>query len=393
MTDQQTIEIISGALQMPFTARYVEEDVLAKLMTKYPYFVPARYVKAHQQYSNDGNLSDSLLSASYAYTGNWIQFWQYAQGILPETSTTRFQYDDATEDVATFDDTVQIQSEAELFITDHESNLVSSHDSYLLDEGTKPAASINTDESALPEGWMPMENNAFEIAPQAEQTWIQTDPNEITGELVTEEHTEELHLENPETPEDIPVYAHPATPENDDNIYSEPIMHETQHQTAAEPMFEPAYIEDYFMQQGIKVSGEMPAQIEELRPKPIDARDRSLMVMMSFTEWLLHFKSASEKQKEEAEGQKAVKTMWQMEKLAAALEEENEEIPENVFEMAVNSITREEGLASESLAEIYIKQQKFEKAVEMYRKLSLRNPQKNAYFAQKIEDILKGRQL
>ena len=116
-----------------------------------------------------------------------------------------------------------------------------------------------------------------------------------------------------------------------------------------------------------------------------------LMVMMSFTEWLLHFKSASEKQKEEAEGQKAVKTMWQMEKLAAALEEENEEIPENVFEMAVNSITREEGLASESLAEIYIKQQKFEKAVEMYRKLSLRNPQKNAYFAQKIEDILKGR--
>ena len=81
--------------------------------------------------------------------------------------------------------------------------------------------------------------------------------------------------------------------------------------------------------------------------------------------------------------------MWQKEKLAAAIEEENEEIPENVFEMAVNSITKEDGLASEPLAEIYIKQGKPDKAIDIYRKLSLRNPQKSAYFALKIEGILK----
>jgi len=84
--------------------------------------------------------------------------------------------------------------------------------------------------------------------------------------------------------------------------------------------------------------------------------------------------------------------MWQKEKLAAATEEENEEIPENVFEMAVNSITNEDDLASESLADIYIKQKKYDKAVEMYHKLSLRNPQKNAYFARKIEEVLKEKQ-
>ena len=115
--------------------------------------------------------------------------------------------------------------------------------------------------------------------------------------------------------------------------------------------------------------------------------------MMSFTEWLLHFKNSSEKIKSEQAGQKEVKAMWQKEKLAAALEEETDEIPENVFEMAVNSIAREEGLASESLADIYIKQGKFDKAIEMYRKLSLRNPQKNAYFARKIEEVLKEREL
>ena len=92
---------------------------------------------------------------------------------------------------------------------------------------------------------------------------------------------------------------------------------------------------------------------------------------------------------EEKKDQKALKTMWQKEKLAAAIEEENEEIPENVFQMAVNSITKEEDLASEPLANIYIKQGRYEQAIEMYRKLSLRNPQKSAYFARKIEEIQK----
>ena len=114
--------------------------------------------------------------------------------------------------------------------------------------------------------------------------------------------------------------------------------------------------------------------------------------MMRFSEWLLHFKNAAERQQEETKDQKALKTMWQKEKLAAAMEEENEEIPENVFEMAVNSISREEGMASETLADIYIKQGKYDHAIEMYRKLSLQNPQKNAYFARKIEEALKNKE-
>lgn len=154
------------------------------------------------------------------------------------------------------------------------------------------------------------------------------------------------------------------------------------------PLIYPVYTEDYFLQQGEKIPADMPIEIDSLRPD----EHRSLMVMMSFSEWLLHFKSTTERQKEENKDQRALKTMWQKEKLAAAIEEENEEIPENVFEMAVNSITREDGLMSESLAEIYVKQGKLDKAVEMYRKLSLRNPQKNAYFADKIKEILKENQ-
>jgi len=156
-----------------------------------------------------------------------------------------------------------------------------------------------------------------------------------------------------------------------------------------EPLIAPLFTQDYFLQQGEKISDELPGEIDKLAGKVEEEEDKSLMVMMSFSEWLLHFKNTSEQQEEEKKDQKALRTMWQKEKLAAAMEEENEEIPEGVFEMAVNSITKEEDLASEPLAKIYIKQGKYDQAIEMYRKLSLRNPQKSAYFARKIEEILK----
>ena len=170
-------------------------------------------------------------------------------------------------------------------------------------------------------------------------------------------------------------------------------MKEESEMTKEEELITPIYTSDYFLQQGEKVSENIPFEITDPKKETnTDEEDKSLMVMMSFSEWLLHFKNTSEKKEEEKKEQKALKTMWQKEKLAAAIEEENEEIPENVFEMAVNSIAKEDGLASESLADIYIKQGKYDKAVEMYRKLSLRNPQKSAYFARKIEEVLKEKQ-
>ena len=154
-----------------------------------------------------------------------------------------------------------------------------------------------------------------------------------------------------------------------------------------ETLILPVYTEDYFLHQGVSVSNNIPAEVDKFGQD--DEAAKSLMVVMSFSEWLNHFKIRSEKAREEEHDQRALKTMWQKEKLVAALEEENEEIPENVFEMAVNSIAREDDLASESLADIYAKQGKYDAAMDMYKKLSLRFPQKSAYFARKIDGILK----
>ena len=152
---------------------------------------------------------------------------------------------------------------------------------------------------------------------------------------------------------------------------------------------------DYFSKQGVAVGHDLPI-IEELSGKEkqegtiaIEEKEKSLMVVMSFSEWLNYLQTKTQKEREEKEGQKALKAMWQKQKIAEALEEENEEIPDAVFEMAVNSILPEEELISESLANVYAMQGKKDKAIEMFKKLSLRNPEKNGYFAQKIKNLQK----
>lgn len=143
--------------------------------------------------------------------------------------------------------------------------------------------------------------------------------------------------------------------------------------------------QDYFSQQGVKVETALPPQ-----PAPAAfSTEKDLMVVMSFSEWLRYLEGRSQKAREEEAGKSALRALWQKQKLTAAIEEEEEEIPENVFEMAVNSITAKEELISESMAAVYALQGKKEKAMEMYKKLSLQNPEKSAYFAKKIETIQK----
>lgn len=322
-----------------------DEGSISELRQSYPYFVPARYAEAALKYKNSGQLSD-VTPGVLPYSGNWMLLCDYILGVSDEVGN------------------VTVASNEALFAVNSE-----------------PVEEVSVVE-AVEELVVPVEELPEEIV--IEEATTTPDADDLTADAVTEDQAEELETQH----KSFWVQDEEADEEEENEVLAEePVL------SNEKPLISPVYTDDYFLAQGERVSVEMPDEITSLIPDESDEdAAKSLMVMMSFSEWLLHFKSTTEKLKEENKDQKALKTMWQKEKLAAAIEEENEEIPENVFEMAVNSIAKEDGLASESLAEIYIKQGKYDKAIEMYRKLSLRNPQKNAYFARKIEEILKEKQ-
>lgn len=159
----------------------------------------------------------------------------------------------------------------------------------------------------------------------------------------------------------------------------------------SEELIQPLYTENYFQYEGIKVDDSLPAdgQYTTDDQSSGDTDPRSLMVMMGFDEWLQFLKKKSEAKKSEEEDKAFLRSMWQREKLAAAIGEEDDNIPEAVFEMAINSIDKEDLMVSESLADIHAKQGRVDKAIEMYKKLSLQNPEKKAYFAAKISQLNK----
>lgn len=167
--------------------------------------------------------------------------------------------------------------------------------------------------------------------PVAEQPMITPVTHEIPETISQETQTIEPALELPQ------IKTEPATDAKTDLI------------------FEPYHTVDYFASQGIKFR-------EEEKPK-----DKFGQQLKSFTEWL--------------------KTMKRLpvNEIAQPAEPATER---KVEEMAEKSLQEREVL-TEAMAEVWEKQGNTDKAIEVYRKLSLLEPSKNTYFAAKIEGLKK----
>lgn len=116
--------------------------------------------------------------------------------------------------------------------------------------------------------------------------------------------------------------------------------------------FEPLHTVDYFASQGIKISE------EDL------ANDHLGKQVKSFTAWLKSMK-----------------------KLHPGQLPDQNEVVEKIIQSASETSNLDAHVLTEAMAEVLVKQNKQEKAIEMYQKLSLLNPSKSAYFAAKIESL------
>lgn len=119
------------------------------------------------------------------------------------------------------------------------------------------------------------------------------------------------------------------------------------------PLFEPYHTIDYFASQGIKF-------VQETNPS-----DKLGKQLKSFTEWLRMMKRLPQ------------------DPIPVTPENTSEE---SIETNAAESIEEKEVL-TETWAEVLVKQGKTQNALEVYRKLSLLNPDKSAYFAARIEQL------
>lgn len=132
--------------------------------------------------------------------------------------------------------------------------------------------------------------------------------------------------------------------------------------------FQPLYTDDYFAYKRLKD----PENADELSVQ-------GEAEMKSFTSWLRQIKDNFSGRSNKD---------WYHQQLHRIYEEDEEpEVSETVEKMAMDSITFNNDIVSETLAEIWVRQRQYQQAIRIYQKLSLLNPDKNAYFAQKIQEL------
>lgn len=113
----------------------------------------------------------------------------------------------------------------------------------------------------------------------------------------------------------------------------------------------------------------------------------------SFSSWVQQFQPEHVKQQlsdlMEAKKREELKRLKKRLKKAKKKKKKAAAKDRKIIQFAAQSLTVDKTIASETLAELLIKQEQFEKAIQMYKRLELIFPEKSAYFAQKIEKLKK----
>ena len=128
----------------------------------------------------------------------------------------------------------------------------------------------------------------------------------------------------------------------------------------------------------------LPWEIKKHKEKS-NQKDNS--IKMNFIDWINYLeKNKLENKKSESIDEKfhLIQTF-----LNNPSKIEKEDFAKNTEDISIKTLTSENELMTETLAKIYLKQKKYIKAIEAYKILSLKYPEKNAFFADQIKKIKK----
>ena len=380
--------IISHVFLQP-SLQQVDEAVMEQLVADHPYFAAGRLLLAKKVYQQTGNLQSDAVKKALLYTNQHHYAYQLITGDMPENTLPE---EDVAASVA-----AEIAQDTTLPVAEDRIAPVIPEDTLPQQEPENTIAAIhNNAEIPAPEATattiaediVPEENVAATIAAEiAQETTLPVVEDRIAPVIPEDalpqqdiihhtplavadfEQDTKIPPANatavmpPPTPVDLPVVEEEDPSPGPIKIF--PLAVDT---TETELTFQPLYTDDYFAYKRLK----NPEEADELSIQ-------GAAEMKSFTSWLRQMKDnfVGKTSKD-----------WYQQQLHRIYEEDEEpEVSETVERMAMNSIVFNNDIVSETLAEILIRQHQYGNAIKIYQKLSLLNPDKNAYFAQKILEL------
>ncbi|MEC5143337.1 hypothetical protein [Chitinophaga sp. 212800010-3] len=413
--------IIAHVFQQP-SLREVDEAAMEQLVADHPYFAAARLLLAQKVFQQTGNLHETAVKQALLYTGQPHHAYRVitAEQVLQEVETRvapvipddSLPEEDIPSAAATaaaevqeaavlpaseettaplvLENTVEepvalMQEEEAAPVAFHEEVIPVIQEQLIAGDAVEAAAHTTSREEVIPlMQEQPIAGDAVEAPthtasreeviplmqeqPLASEA-IETAPLEAVADYEPAENP--AHTAAGVQPPDVESITASDANSDDEPESSGPIkifplaVEET---ADTELIFQPLYTDDYFAYKRLK----SPEEADELS-------DQGAAEMKSFTSWLRQIK-------DNFSGRTSKD--WYHQQLHRIYEEETEpEISETVEKMAMDSIVFNNDIVSETLAEIWIRQQQYGNAIKIYQKLSLLNPDKNAYFAQKILEL------
>jgi len=384
--------IIQHIFQLP-DIKQVEEHSIDRIISQYPYFTAARLLLAKKQYTEQKNLLSPAVKKAQHFSNNMHYFYRFittdeavvaaaAEAAAFTAPLDEIPAHEAPAFEAAVEETVMNEAPVET-APDYEA-AAETTSAYEAPAETMPAYEAPAETAPAYEA--PVETTPAYEAPQAasplveEQAEIITftsgdeltvTPDNVTvapEQAITQEQIKEEEQEMVPEPiivaSDLPVAITAEEVEQPIKIFplDMPALDDTTTLT-----FQPLYSDDYFAYKRLKD----PQKADELNEK-------GKAEMKSFTSWLKEMKTSF--------ADKASKD-WYRQQLNISYQDADPEVSEVVEKMAMSSITLNNDMVTETLAEIWAKQRQYNTAILIYQKLSLLNPAKSAYFAQKIKEL------
>jgi hypothetical protein len=323
----------------------VNEDILAKLASSYPYFTPVQFLLASKlKATNSTNFTNQAQKAGLYFTNPyWLHYLLNEKKLVAELPNLAQNYTNVlpnkTEEPLI--QTPDLPQNIEPNDTQTEAPKVAAEDRFSNNMAVPTIELVKEmmrgiDRQVLPESTDSEEELAEDIA---QQPSFEADASIISA---LSEYNEDAAttLSNSKISNLL---------SNQFADFKKPLKAEEQLEITKEPM----HTVDYFASQGIKI---------DLSTIP---QDKLTTQLRRFTDWLKYMKKDNPN----------------------PIDLGTHQDLEEAVEIIANTSNEQKEIVTETMAEVLQKQGQNDKAIQLYIKLSFLNPEKSAYFAAKIQHL------